>query len=211
MKEEQYKTFEIIGAILTAVGKFVFVNWLEWKLPYIIVACLFWIGYVIYRARRDPRALEYWGLTTTNFNKTAKELVPIAALCMLLFIGLGNYFGTNVLDWTILPILLLYPFWGIVQQFLTVGLIAKNLDELKRPQINRWLIILLTALIFAGIHYPYPLLILGTFLLALVYATIYLRGRNLLVLGILHGWLGTIFMYTILGRHLWDEVFGVVM
>lgn len=57
-------------------------------------------------------------------------------------------------------------------------------------------------------HYPFLLLIGATFLLALVYTTLYFRGRNLLALGIYHGWLATFFFYWVLGRDSWLEAFG---
>ncbi|MEM9527477.1 MAG: CPBP family glutamic-type intramembrane protease, partial [Bacteroidota bacterium] len=69
-------------------------------------------------------------------------------------------------------------------------------------------IIAATACLFAIIHYPSLWLIAATFLLAIVYTVLYLRGSNLLVLGIYHGWLGGVFFYTILGRNPWLEAFG---
>lgn len=69
-------------------------------------------------------------------------------------------------------------------------------------------IILITASLFGLIHYPEPILILGTFLLALAYMYLYLRGRNLIVLGIYHGWLAAFFFYCVLGRNSWEEAFG---
>jgi uncharacterized protein len=49
---------------------------------------------------------------------------------------------------------------------------------------------------------------LGTFILALLYGYIYLRSRNLYVLGLFHGWLGALFFYTVVGRDPFAEVFG---
>ena len=123
------KWFEVITAIATGLGKFIFMDWLNWKLAYILVASLFWIGYVIYVNRRHNGMLEYWGLSKTNFGKTFLELLPIAVIIVASFILIGNHYETNILNWNIIPILLLYPIWGVIQQFLVVGLIAKNLDN----------------------------------------------------------------------------------
>jgi len=81
---------------------------------------------------------------------------------------------------------------------------------MERTQLPAWLIVLITASIFAVVHYPHNLLIAGTFVLALVYATLSLKNRNLIVLGTFHGWLGAFFYCTILGRDAWVEVFEVI-
>ena len=49
---------------------------------------------------------------------------------------------------------------------------------------------------------------IGTFLLALFYGMVYLKTRNVWVMGILHGWLGALFFYTVVGRDPFAEVFG---
>lgn len=49
---------------------------------------------------------------------------------------------------------------------------------------------------------------LGTFLLALFYGYVYLRVRNVFMLGLFHGWLGGLFFYTVVGRDPFLEVFG---
>ena len=48
---------------------------------------------------------------------------------------------------------------------------------------------------------------IGTFILALLYTTVYLRERNLFALGLFHGWLGALFYYTVVGRDPYMEVF----
>lgn len=209
-KISKVKVFELVAAVLTGLGKFVFMEWLNWKLGYIIFACLFWFGYVLYRYRENPEILEYWGLSGTHFKKTFKELFPIGILFIIAFILIGNQLGTNILSWHIVPILLLYPIWGVIQQFLVVGLVAKNLDTLEKFNIPRVGIILFTAILFSLIHFPWAILMLVTFLLAIVYTVLYLNHRNLIVLGIFHGWLGAFFFYTIMEKDPWLEIFGVL-
>ncbi len=204
------KWFEIVAAVLTGLGKFIFMDWLDWKLAYILVACFFWIGYVIHQNRKHQGILDYWGLSGTNFKQTFLELLPIGAIMVVSFILIGNHYETNVLNWNIIPILLLYPIWGVIQQFLVVGLIAKNLDSLPETTIPRVAIIFFVALLFGLIHYPWQLLMLATFLLAVVYTILYLRERNLIVLGIFHGWLGGFFFFTLMGKDPWLDVFSVL-
>lgn len=208
--EDKTRIFEVIAVALTGIGKFVLMDFLNLRLVYITIACLFWGGYIFYRSRTNKGIIKYWGLSKDNFNKTFLELLPIAILSVGCFIFIGNKLETNILNWSIIPILLFYPLWGIIQQFIIVGLLARNLKDIKSVRIPEILIILITAVIFSVVHYPHNLLIIGTFFLAILYTTLYLRGRNLIVMGIYHGWLGAFFFYTLLERDPWKEVFGML-
>ena len=115
---------------------------------------------------------------------------------------------TNLLNWNVVPILLLYPIWGILQQFIVLGIFGRNLKDLKGGKLSFFWVVLLTSIMFSIVHFPFPILVIGTFFLALVYTTLYLKGRNLLVLGIYHGWLAAFFFYCILERDPWVEAFG---
>lgn len=181
---------------------------LQWRLPYIGFVCLAWLGYVLYRQRQETGILTYWGFTDQGFKVTFIRLLGPALLVAISCWMLGNHWGTNRLNWGIIPVMLLYPIWGVIQQFLIVGLIGRNLQDLQKYQLSTPLIVGITASIFAIVHYPSWLLIGGTFLLAIIYTILYLRGANLLVLGIYHGWLGGFFFYTLLNRDPWQEVFG---
>ncbi len=183
-------------------------DWLNWRLFYILAVCLFWGVYVYRRYRANPDILKYWGFTVHNFGKTLKLLLPFGGISLLAFFIIGHYLGSNILSWRIIPLLFLYPLWGIIQQFLVIALLAGNLKDMQH---NRWpdvLIILLTAFVFGIVHYPHLLLIAGTFVLAMSYAFVYMKHRNLYVLGIFHGWLGAFFYYVVLGRDAYLEVFG---
>ena len=206
--KDRNRFFEIIAILLTATGKFIFLNGLEWRLGFISVVCLFWAGYIVYRYKKDNQILSYWGLTTNGFKSTFLQLLPLVVGCIIVFIIVGHRMEANVLNWTVIPIMLLYPIWGILQQFLVLSLFGKNLDELHAWKIPRNVVILVTAILFSIVHYPFPILMVGTFLLAIVYTILFFRGKNLLVLGIYHGWLAAFFFYTVLGRNSWGEVFG---
>jgi uncharacterized protein len=208
---DQRRGLEIGAVIFTAIGKFVFMDGLNWKLPFIICAIIGWTCYVIVRRRRVPGILEYWGFTTNNFSKAFMTVIPFALVSIIACIVIGVWLETIKITWHIFPILLLYPLWGIVQQFLCVALVAGNMNDLRSNHFGKLTIVLVTALLFGGLHYPYYWLIAGTFVLALFYALVYLKVRNLFVLGIFHGWLGAIFFYTVVGRDPFEEVFSKLM
>lgn len=129
-------------------------------------------------------------------------------LSIIAFICIGLYQDTINITWHIIPILILYPIWGVIQQYLLIALTAGNMQHLKGQHLNNGIIIICTALFFGAIHYPYIWLIAGTFVLALFYGWIYLSERNLYVLGLFHGWLGALFYYTVVGRDPFIDIFG---
>lgn len=199
---------EILAVLVTATGKFIFMDWLEWKLPFILIAILGWSAYVLKRQRQVPNIIKYWGFRFDNFRQVLRIVLPFGITSVIMFVVIGFYLDTVNITWHIIPILLLYPIWGTIQQFLVIGIVAGNLKDLTQIRFPNLLIILLTALLFGIVHYPYYWLMLGTFVLALFYGYIYLRMRNVYVMGIFHGWLGALFFYTVVGRDPFAEVFG---
>jgi hypothetical protein len=196
------------AVLLTGVGKVIFMDLLQWKLPFIIVTIAGWLLYVVYRTRHTPGILRYWGFRSDNFSGVLRRILPFASVAVAAFFIVGYRQGTLNLNWHILPILLIYPLWGIVQQLLVIGLVAGNLQHLRKQKLRSSLIIGITALLFGFVHYPDVWLMFGTFVLALVYGFIYLKERNVFVLGLIHGWLGALFYYTVVNRDPFLEVFG---
>jgi len=183
-------------------------DYLNWRFPFVAAAILCWVSYIIYRDRKQPGITKYWGFRTDNFKTVLKKVLPFGLLAVITFFGVGFYKGTLNISWHIIPILILYPTWGTIQQFLLIALTAGNLQDLKGQNLNKGIIILFSALLFGIIHYPYVWLMIATFILAIFYGWIYLKERNLYVLGLFHGWLGGIFYYTVLERDPFLEMFG---
>ena len=202
------RILEISAVILTAAGKFIFMDYLNWRFPFVAVAIISWVSYIIYRKSKQPGITKYWGFRTDNFKTVLKKVLPIGLLAVITFFGVGFYKGTLNISWHIIPILILYPIWGTIQQFLLIALTAGNLQDMKDQNLKKGIIILLAALLFGAIHHPYLWLMLATFILALFYGWIYLGERNIYVLGLFHGWLGGIFYYTVLERDPFLEMFG---
>jgi hypothetical protein len=65
--------FEIAAIFLTAIGKFIFMDGLNYRLFFETFAILFWIGYIVYRAKKQPGILYYWGFRTDNFKVVLKK------------------------------------------------------------------------------------------------------------------------------------------
>ena len=204
---DKVRLLEILGVVITGIGKFVFINYLNWRLPFVIIAILAWSVYVYYRFRKDKNILKDWGFRWDNFKSVLQMMLPFATVSIIAFFTIGYVQGTINLTWHILPLLITYPIWGSIQQFLTIGLLAGNLKDLKRIKLNKILIILITAVFFSIVHYPSIWLMVGTFILALVYGYMYLKAKNIYVLGLFHGWLGALFYYTVVNQDPFAEVF----
>lgn len=202
------RKYEIIAVLATAAGKFIFMDFLQWKLVFIIISTLGWANYVYIRNKKEPGILAHWGFRLDNFNKVLRMVLPFGILAVITFFVTGYFLGTINLNWHIIPILIFYPIWGVIQQFLVIGLMAGNLQDIQNQKLSKPAIITLTALLFGLVHYPYYWLMIGTFVLALFYGFIYLRERNVYVMGLFHGWLGGLFFYTVVNRDPFAEVFG---
>ena len=205
------RIFELVAVGLTVIGKFVFMDYLSWRLPFIATAIIFWGGYVIYQHKKKPGITRYWGFRTDNFGAVFRNILPFGATALVIFICIGLYQNTINMTWHIIPILILYPIWGIIQQFLLIALTAGNLQDFKNFKITRAVIIIFAAILFGLIHYPFLWLIVGTFILGVFYGVIYLKQRNIFALGIFHGWLGGLFFYTVVNRDPFIETFGPVL
>lgn len=206
MNQDRIKLFEIFAVIATAILKFVFVDWLNLRTIYIVIICLFWSVYIYSKFKGNPESVHQWGFQKRNFKKPLLFLLPFVILCIACFVGYGYFSGAHLLNWHILPILFLYPLWGLIQQFIVAGLISGNLKALRNPRVNNFQIILFSALLFSLVHFPNPFLMIFTFIMQLIFTTAFLRWENIWPLGIYHGWIATFLLFYVLGRDLWVEL-----
>jgi len=204
---DKVRLLEIIAVAATGVGKFVFMDFLNWRLPFVIFAIVTWTVYVYYRYKKDKLVLKDWGFRLDNFKVVFKSIMPFVVVSIISFLIIGYFQGTLNLSWHIIPLLITYPIWGTIQQFLTIGLVAGNLNTLNFVKLNKITVILITAVLFSLVHYPSNWLMIGTFILAICYGYLYLKSKNLYVLGLFHGWLGALFYYTVVNQDPFADVF----
>ena len=205
------RILEICAVILTAIGKFIFMDFLNWRFLFVVVSILLWSTYIFNRSKKQKGILKYWGFRTDNFKTVLKKVFPFGIISIIAFLNIGFIQGTINLTWHLIPILITYPIWGTIQQFLLISLVAGNLQDLKLKEIRSSVIILFSAMLFSIVHYPIGWLMIGTFILAIFYGYIYLRNRNLYVLGLFHGWLGGLFYYTVLNTDPFLQTFGKLL
>jgi hypothetical protein len=206
---DKVRIFEIIAVIATAVGKFIFMDSLNWRLPFVVFSILAWGIYIVFRYKKEKGILKYWGFRMDNFKKVFNLMLPFGLISLVAFFVIGHLQNTINLTWHILPLLITYPLWGTIQQFLIMSLIAGNLKGLKFKKLNKFLIVIITAILFSVVHYPSIWLMAGTFALALFYGYVFLKEKkkNVYAMGLFHGWLGALFYYTVVDRDPFQEVF----
>lgn len=200
--------FELLAVLVTGVLKFIIVDWLAMRAFYIVGICLFWLIYVLWRYSSDHTILNKWGFTNAHFKKSLIILAPFFILCAASTAIYGLLNDTIIYNWRIIPVLILYPIWGILQQFIMLGLIAGNLQELDFFKGKRYQIILFTSFLFSFVHYPGVVLMIFTFIMEVVFVMVYFKWRNLWAPGIIHGWTAAMLLYYGFERDLWTELFA---
>src|SRR5262245_1137546 len=177
-------------------------------LSFIVGACVFWTGYIALRVWRDPQVLRAWGFRIDNLVAASKLPLLFFAIVALALAAFGAYEGTLRFPPHFVLLLLLYPLWGVVQQFLALGIVVGNLERLPALHGKRVLIALLTSGLFALVHLNEWRVAVATFGLEMVFVGLYFRDRNLLPLAVVHGWLGALYYLWVLDTDLWVQTFG---
>ena len=129
------------------------------------------------------------GLRFDNFWRAMKLLalpmLTVAAMCL----GLGLVFGTrpDLFRWhperQIAGQLALGFGWGFVQQYVLQSFINRRAQIVCQKGMRS---VILTALIFAFLHFPNPWLMVVTFIGGVVWAFVYQRAPNLFALALSH-------------------------
>lgn len=165
---------------------------------FIPVCIISWGAFLVWRLRGDPNLAAQWGLRpSTNLRPLVLRLGPLMAL----FVALGAAYAVAT-DAPLLPkylalSMLLYPLWGLIQQWLVQALLVDNVRALTGARLP-WLM-LLGSVGFGIVHFQHPTLVLATAAMGAVYVVLFQRWRNLWPLAVCHGWLGSLFYPWVLG------------
>ena len=137
-----------------------------------------------------------WGLRFDNFKISFIwcSAVSVFAVCvMLIYMAI---FKTGLpFNYHLILMFVLYPLWGIIQQFLIQALIACNLHK---SGLNYYFTVFLTACSFTLVHFPNWLLMIATLGLGVTSTPIFLKYKCLYPLGIYHGWDGALIYWLVL-------------
>lgn len=163
-----------------------------------IVSCLlFWGAYLLgnLRSRRAE-----WGLV---LGRGLWPTIRALALPAVALVSLGAVWA-QAHDRPLVPrylwlSMLLYPVWGLVQQWLVQALFVDNLRKIA--DLGTGWLVLIGAVAFGILHVEHPALWAATTAMGGVYVALFQRYRNLWPLGVLHGWLGSLFYPWVLNRN----------
>jgi uncharacterized protein len=172
-----------------------------------IPSVLLFYGLYIYKSyRENPEFLTVWGLRMDNIRaraavKPTAIFTAIAAVIIMLMVK-------HTPSWNMVYMLFLYPFYGIVQQFIVLSLVVNNLRHMYIPYVHENTLTLAISIIFGAIHLNSIVLAAATFLFAFGMMRIYLLFENIIVCGISHGVLATLLYYLVLGQDPLVELFS---
>jgi hypothetical protein len=174
---------------------------------FIACACLFWGAFVVAKGVLRPGVFREWGFRADNLMRASAFPAALFAAAALALAAYAWWHGSFWLPPHAAWLFLLYPVWGLAQQFLALGVAVQNLELVPAVRQRRWLLALLGAALFGAVHAPDWWVVVATFLLELVLVPVFLHWRNLWPLGVLHGWLGVLFYHWALGRDVLAEGF----
>ena len=172
---------------------------------YVPVVIAGWGGYVGARALSEPGFLADLGFTGENLGRAARDvgLMSLGAAAGMAAYGAAN--GSLRVEPSLVPLLLLYPAWGLTQQMLVQGFLTRHLDAAGLPALA---VAPISAAAFGSVHVPNWPLTAATTALGGAFAPLYLRDRTLWPLGVAHGALGALFYVWVLDRDAWAEFTG---
>ena len=164
---------------------------------YNVAVSVGFLGYLFWRFVTVPEVSRRWGFRTDNIGAALKIHMPFVAAAiagLAVFAVATAYDGLPVTFWLTVA---LYPVWGIAQQFALQNLIANNVEGLMERPLA---IATVAAFLFAVSHYPRFELVALTFFAGIFLTLAHRRQPNIWVVGTVHGVLGSLAFYIVLGE-----------
>ena len=198
MNSPKVRSDEILAVIGTGLFHLLSCYW-KIRGIFIVGAIIGWGLFITYSYRKNPQVLHDWGFRRDNF-KASFQTTTLICLPLVFLMGLFALLKGNLLfPLSMIFLLVLYPLWGVTQQFLIQALIIKNLSR-SSLFAKKILLILIGASLFSLVHIPEWRLMIGTFGLGIIFVPLYLKYGNLWPLGFYHGFLGSLFYLWVLDQ-----------
>lgn len=195
----------LAGALHVSVGILISISAARIYNAYISICFLI---YAVRRATTTKSVLRVWGMRCDNFWPALRFQLGFGAMAALCIIGYAMVGGSFVLPKTFWLTLGLYPAWGIAQQFALQNLVARNLSGLLSHSVA---IACASAMFFGLSHIPRGPLVFLTFFLGFFFTLIYRRFPNLWAVGIVHGILGTLALYMVVGEDPGSRILALLL
>jgi hypothetical protein len=198
-----------LAAVVLTIGVHIVIKLVSDKPSAVFIggASIFWIVFAVVRARQDQTIFQQWGFRVENLLPTAAASAAIFCLSAAAMAAFAQQHGTLHFPPATLVLFAIYPIWGVVQQFLALGIVVGNLDRIDRSPTARIAIVTCTAALFASLHFYDLRLAAATFAFELIVIPLFMKYHNLWPIGILQGWLGALFYLWVLNEDLWSATF----
>lgn len=164
---------------------------------YNLAAGVVWGGYLFWRLLRTRGMAAAWGFRREGFARALRASLLFAAVALMPLLGFGHVCGRLPLPTTFWLVIAIYPLYGLAQQFVLQSLVTRNLRNLM-PTLS--LRVLAASTLFALAHFPNNILVGLTFAAGLAFTWIFEKYRNLWAVGMVHGILGAMAYYVVLGQ-----------
>ena len=92
--------------------------------PFIVAAVFFWIVFILWRPNRQHGVLSTWGFRADNLLQAFLITTAVSLPLIIAMAFLGSLHGNLTLTQHLWILLILYPIWGTIQQFLVQGLVG---------------------------------------------------------------------------------------
>jgi membrane protease YdiL (CAAX protease family) len=174
---------------------------------YNLAACLGWSIYIVLRAVRNPRMLAVWGIRKAGFHASLFLALGFALLAVPALTVYGAIHGRLPVPLSFWLVVGLYPLWGVAQQFGLQALITNNLRGIVAGRLPRAAV---AAALFSLAHFPNWWLMGLVLPAGFVFTWIFERQRNIWAIGIVHGLLGSLAYYLVLGKDPGTEILHLI-
>lgn len=164
---------------------------------YNVAVSLAFAVYLPWRARRSAGATRAWGMRLDNLRPALLAHGTLGLAGAAAIVAYGMAMGGLPLPVTFWMTVALYPAWGIAQQFALQSLLARNLAG-RIPRTVPLAVV--SAGLFGLAHYPRLELVALSFVAGLLLTLVYRRHPNLWAVGLVHGILGSLAFYVVLGQ-----------
>jgi membrane protease YdiL (CAAX protease family) len=131
---------------------------------------------------------------------TVLSLVALAGVGVIVARLRGEAWQPRFLNWHFAVAAVLYPVWGLLQQYIFQFYLLGRLLQLVALRFA----IPIAACAFAAVHFPRWPVMLATVVAGAVWSLCYYRSRRLLPLAVAHGLLGAALHYWVLDHDLLD-------
>jgi hypothetical protein len=168
---------------------------------FIIPASFLVIGYACLMIRTGSATLRECGIGWTNLRRATALTLSVSIPVAIAMLWLAKRQGGLTPPESFYIMLVAYPLWGLVQQFIFQSFLHTRLIRLGA---SPWSIIVV-AVAYGVVHLGSQKLAIFTFFGGIVMSAIFRVAPNIIPLGIAHGALGAILYHLVLGRNQLDE------